>query len=611
MQMIKIFSILFLIPFLLNISINAETKIDSLENQLESASQQDQLDMLITLSKEYWNISPQKGLHYADQAAELARTLGDQEKEAKALLYGGVNAWFSGSYDLAIEYSQKSLTIAETINDKSLIAYNLNNLGMVNSSLENYEKAIAYYSRSSLIMEELGDQIEYAKIINNIGKLNCLLGNCDEALKNQLSILELVEKSGDQTFFLWLLCDIGNLYKNLGDSELARQYFSRALDLSRAIDDQVGKSIILRHLGTIALGNKDYDSARQYFSESLKLALKAATKEEIKETYKNLSEYYHAVDNDQKALEHFQLYKVYSDSLLNESKVNTIVEMETKYETESKEKENNLLRKNNEIRRLELEKQTYLRNFFIALSSISIVIIVVIYRQFHTKKRLTEILNEKNTLLEKTVHEKTDALDLNKLLLREMNHRVKNNLTVIQSLLNLQSRQIGDIESQTVLKDCVTRVKAVSRIHGILSGKVNLKEVRIVDYVRQLVEDLAANFDIDRSRIEIILNLEDIRLDMDVLVPFALILNELVTNAFKYAFADKAKGNLQISLLTNEENKIELTVKDDGLGLPEGFKIEVSESMGMEIIISLVRQIEGHLTFNSRQNQGTEFKISF
>ena len=609
--LLKILIILFCSTFIFAGLVTAQVKIDSLENQLNHANPQNKLEILITLSKEYWNISPQKGLNYSDQATELADSLDDQQKKAKALLYGGVNAWFGGSYDLAIEYYQKSLTLAETIDDKRLIAYNLNNLGMVNSHLENYQKAIGYYSKSSSIMKELGDEIEYAKIVNNIGKLNALLGDYKEALRNQLSILGLVEKSNEHSFLLWLLCDIGTLYNNLANNELARQYFSRALNVSRTIDDQVGKSMILRNLGIISLKKKEYHRAKQYFTESLELAIKSAAKEEIKENYKNLSKYYQAAGDDRKALENYQLYKTYSDSLLNESKMNTIVEMETKYETERKEKENKLLRKNNEIKKLELEKQTYLRNFFIALLVISFIIILIVYKQFRTNKNLNIVLNEKNSLLEKTVQEKTEALDLNKLLLREMNHRVKNNLMVVQSLLKIQSNQIDDVESRTVLQDCATRVKAVSRIHATLSDSINLKKVQITDYVSQLVHDLAANFDIDQSRIEIILNLEKIRLDIDVLVPFALILNELVTNAFKYAFADKRTGKLQISLSTHEDNRIELTVKDNGAGLPVGFSIDESESMGMKIVSSLVQQIHGHVTFDSQQHQGTEFRVSF
>ena len=608
---IKIVTILFSSLFLVSLHLNSQTKIDSLKNQLERAEDPDKLEILIKLSKECWNVSPQKGLEYANQAAELAQILDNKPLEAKALLYGGVNAWFAGSYDLAIKTYQKSLAIAEAIDDKKLAAYNLNNLGMVNSHLENYEKAIGYYSKSSRIMDELGDDIEYAKVVNNIGKLNALMGDYDEALKNQLSILEQVEKSQERQFLLWLLCDIGMIYRDQKNNALARQYFSKALEVSREIDDTVGKSIVLGNLGRIALDNKEYDKAKHYFSNGLDLALKSLAKEEIKGHYKNLSDYHEAVGGYQKALENYQLYKVYSDSILNENKMNAIVEMETRYETESKEKENRLLRKDNEIRQLEIEKQTYLRNFFVALLLVAVIIIVVVYNQFHTKKQSNKQLNEKNALLEKTVQEKIEALHINELLLREMNHRVKNNLMVIQSLLNLQSKQLCDDASKSVLQDCATRVRAVSRIHGMLSTSTDLKEMQIGDYVSQLVYELASNFSIDESRVEINLDLEEIRLDADVLVPFALILNELVTNVFKYAFVNKAKGSLEISLSTDKENKIELIVKDNGAGLPEGFKIDQTKSMGMKIVTSLVEQIEGELAFHSQEKKGTEFKISF
>ena len=135
------------------ISINSvfcDNKIDSLINKLPLVNDTSKLDILIQLSKAHWTIAPSKGLFYSNKAIKLAEKYHDKNKEAKALLYGGVNAWFMGVYDKAIKYYQKSLTIAREIQNDKLCAFNLNNLGMVNTYLKNYEKAIENYSESLL-----------------------------------------------------------------------------------------------------------------------------------------------------------------------------------------------------------------------------------------------------------------------------------------------------------------------------------------------------------------------------------------------------------------------------------------------------------------------------
>jgi two-component sensor histidine kinase len=143
----------------------------------------------------------------------------------------------------------------------------------------------------------------------------------------------------------------------------------------------------------------------------------------------------------------------------------------------------------------------------------------------------------------------------------------------------------------------------------MLSQNVDLKNVNVSSYIQELVRDLTESINIDKSEIEIQLELEEIRLDMDVLIPFALILNELITNAFKYAFANIKKGKLKIALHTSDTEKIELIVEDNGTGLPRGFKIDEQDTLGMKIIQSLIDQIDGKLSYKTEKQKGTEFKL--
>ncbi|HPD94616.1 MAG: tetratricopeptide repeat-containing sensor histidine kinase [Bacteroidales bacterium] len=415
---VKVFSFLFLL--ILPCYAWANGDIDSLEAQLSRVDELKKIEILTQLGKAYWSVAPSKGMFYSNEAVKLAEKYHDPNKKAKALLYGGVNAWFMGDYDNAIEYYQKSLTIAREVQNDRLCAYNLNNLGMVNTHLKNYEKAIENYSESSQIIKKIGDEIEYAKVKSNVAELNVLLGNLDKALKQYLSILSIIENSDEQIFLIWLYNDIGTVYKKKGDYESALQYFYKALNLSNRIDNNLGRSKTMNHIGEVYLLQKENEKAKEFFYDGLKYAKQTNAKEDINETYKNISEYYSSIDSYKKSLDYYKLHKQLSDSIVNDNKIRTIIEMQARYELESTEKENSLLRKNIEISKLTIKKNKALHIFLIILLLLTISLAVLIHSRLMIRKRKNEELSEKNTLISEQKDQLANALielkELNKIL---------------------------------------------------------------------------------------------------------------------------------------------------------------------------------------------------
>jgi two-component sensor histidine kinase len=255
----------------------------------------------------------------------------------------------------------------------------------------------------------------------------------------------------------------------------------------------------------------------------------------------------------------------------------------------------------------------------------AIITVIVIYLtsitikiyQNITQKQQEEITHKneelqlKNSELEVAIDEKTTALDKNILLMSEMNHRVKNNLAVIQSLLRIQSKEAMDEKSRLVLVESESRLKSITHLHQMLSGRIDLSRINVVKYVHDLVDDITRSFNIDTSKIKIEINIEKIDLDMNIIIPFALILNELITNAFKYAFDEDSEGKLLIYLHQLTEDKVELTVQDDGVGLPDNFDVHNLDSLGTKIISLLIEQIKGELNYSSQPNNGTTFIVEF
>jgi two-component sensor histidine kinase len=202
-----------------------------------------------------------------------------------------------------------------------------------------------------------------------------------------------------------------------------------------------------------------------------------------------------------------------------------------------------------------------------------------------------------------------EALDRKDVLIKEVHHRTKNNLVVIQSLLSLQIKDIVDDKSRQYFRDAENRVKSMIMIHDLLHRSDDITKMRSRDYIEKLVRSLFYSYKADAQAIKLQYHIQDIIMDVDTMIPLGLIINELVSNVLKYAFPDGAEGELGISLKRTEENSNELIIKDSGAGLPEDFDPKKAKSLGLWIVNTLVKQVEGALVVSNKD--GTEFRITF
>ena len=194
------------------------------------------------------------------------------------------------------------------------------------------------------------------------------------------------------------------------------------------------------------------------------------------------------------------------------------------------------------------------------------------------------------------------------ILIQEIHHRVKNNMQIISSLLNLQSRYVEDEEAVDLLKESQNRVKSMAMIHEKLYQSADLTQINFVDYIQSLVSNLLYSYNIKSDHIKPILEVDDVNLNIETAVPCGLIISELVSNSLKYAFPDGMKGEIFVSLKVVDE-WYELTIRDNGIGLPDEFDLEKIDSLGLLLVTSLTEQIDGKITIKSIK--GTEFKIRF
>jgi two-component sensor histidine kinase len=331
------------------------------------------------------------------------------------------------------------------------------------------------------------------------------------------------------------------------------------------------------------------------------------------------------------AIKHYQRYKLLQDSLFNEIKSRQIASSEVLHETEQKEKNIklkqqriNLLTKQSELQNQQIQKDLLVRNVFIGGAILLLLLLAVIYNRYRLKQRsnqllqaqqkelqdqqreinhknahLSELLTEKDSLLtqkDALLEEKDTLLTEKEWLLKEIHHRVKNNLQVVMSLLNSQAASLQDKAALSAIQESQHRVQAMAFIHQKLYQSESVARIPMAAYIEEVASYLHESYQLAQPvklQVQVPAGME---LDVTQAVPLGLIINEALTNAFKYAFPDGRSGCIGISLQQPEPGQYELVIADDGVGLPENYNPGRSRSLGMTLLHGFSEQLGGELT---------------
>jgi len=241
--------------------------------------------------------------------------------------------------------------------------------------------------------------------------------------------------------------------------------------------------------------------------------------------------------------------------------------------------------------------------------------VVDITERKRADKEREDLLGQLRTLnadLERRVVERTAQLSATlrerEVLLQEIHHRVKNNLQVISSLINMQVRQLEDTSSRDALEECQTRVQAIALIHEKLYQSKDYSRVPFSEYAKSLASNIFAATGVSPAAVSLQLAMEDVSLGVDKAIPCGLILNELITNSLKHAFPPPARGTVRVELRA-ENGLITFSVSDDGVGMSEKFDLKDSSSLGLSLVYTLVEQLEGQVEI--LREAGTTFRVRF
>ena len=315
---------------------------------------------------------------------------------------------------------------------------------------------------------------------------------------------------------------------------------------------------------------------------------------------------YQGLGNFRLALLHHTRYSDLNDSVFNVEKIKQFQTLVMRYETRQREQTLQLAQLENQKELVQVHEISLQRNMTLGGILLLLILSLLAYRGYRLKRRHVlqlqaqqKIISGQSQVQQDLIGEKDKLLTDKDLLLDEIHHRVQNNLTIIISLLESQSMYLNNQPAQAALQDTQNRIQAVFLLQQKLYRCTESTVVDVVAYILELVDYLCLTFDTRARNIAVTHKLENISLDASELLPLAVILNEAITNAIKYAFPANGGGRIHLSLHGLANGEIILRIKDNGIGLPAGHRHPEKTSLGLNLISGLVKQLNGLYTIEN------------
>ena len=519
-------------------------------------------------------------VHYYNISLETYEELGKCEKVIDQQINMGAAYIFASEYGKAIRVFMDALRRAEEMQSLQLRSEILINLGVAHRKMNAEGSAIKVYREAIEMLQQLKDTSLLAQTYLNIGVAYGKIDKKELAIQNLEKSKTLYTIIDDLAEATSVDLAIGMAYVDLGDFSKANTILEEVIKDNYDLLDDFDLSRYYLFKGQIDQREGLYQSALDHLlkgypiiGQTDQIDLKADYKEAIAQAYASLGEY-------EQSHRFLQQFVVMNDSINDKKRMDLEQEMRIRFDTERKEEE--ILQQG---MLLNQKKQT--QNLLIALACTLGFLLFFASLLVSNRIRANKVLNRKNQVI-------AEALDEKETLLREIHHRVKNNLQIISSLLSLQSHQIKDKSALAAISEGRNRVKSMALIHQNLYQDSNLVGVNVKDYVEKLTDNLISSYQFTSSVIDVQKEIDDLELDVDTIIPLGLVLNELISNALKYAFEGEKKGQLQISL-RESQRVLSLQVKDNGKGMPPDFQIEQASSMGYRIIRSFSKKLKAQL----------------
>jgi two-component sensor histidine kinase len=419
-------------------------------------------------------------------------------------------------------------------------------------------------------------------------------GETEHALRVINQAIDIYDEMGE-TGLLYMACINwrGNILKYLDRFDEALDDYQSNLKKSEEMGLTRYSLVSLANIGHVYTMQEQYEQAIPYTLQAIEIMERTGNTKNLWENYMHVANSYEKLGQFEQALKYNKLHaEAYAD-FLRSSTERLESELLVKYETEKKQET---------ISRQEAQiaQQRIVQILYISIAGILIISLMGMFISMHSIRKKRKALQ--------TLNQQLDAKNRqNELLMKEIHHRVKNNLEMVKSLIALQCAQMEDSTSKDAMLESQNRVQSMGIIHQKLYQGENLGSIEMKDYFVNLSEGILDAFNAD-DKIKIECAMENLELDIDTAVPIGLIVNELLTNSLKYAFPERAHGMVQISLSQPDPSILTLTVSDNGVGKIKGQK-PLGTGFGSQLIDLLTRQLNGEMTEISETGTSTKFRF--
>ncbi|GAB2487994.1 hypothetical protein GCM10027164_16600 [Algoriphagus taiwanensis] len=552
-----------------------------LKQKLQSTtSDEEVVGLLNDIAWEYYYQDFDSAMHFANRALAMAEEMESVYWKSVSLEMKAILMELSGRFEEAIALYLEVIPLRQEVGGEGL-ENTYNNMAALFQNQENYELSLIYFKKSLEIEESRKNEAGIAACLINLGISYKNLNQLDTAGVLFQEANKISEAIQDSILIVHSSLSLGDFYGKKSQLDSARFHYEKARKLGLASKDYNSVGVALQGLGTLEQVEGRLGRALEYLNQAEEYLDRVKSFLGLSNLYYRKAQILKDDGKPEQANEYFEKHITLNDSLRTMEILRLTADMEQKYESERKERQ---------ITELELqaaERELAARANRTRLGTLAIIALLLLllggfyaYR-YKTQRRNALILGEKNRAIQVALQDK-------EVLLREIHHRVKNNLQVVSSLLSIQGREIEDAKALEAVKESQNRVKSMALIHQYLYGENDLKSINMQEYVSQLSQNLFDTYRLDRDLVTLHLEVEPIHLDVDTAVPVGIILNELITNSLKYAFPEGETGNLQVKFLEKEDLLI-LQVKDDGVGK------KASQNSGTNFGMKLIKAFQHKL----------------
>ncbi|MBY0477224.1 MAG: tetratricopeptide repeat protein [Chitinophagaceae bacterium] len=549
--------------------------------------------VLIEIGQDYIDDGQlQEGRASLNEALKYNQAAGDLQNMATAYDILTYLYDVEGNSAAATQTAYDYLKLSEKLGDKDAIGHAAHMLASNYMALGNIPEALKYFKQGLQVSKETNNKIEQIYYYNDLGNIYIINKNFKEAEQHCLTALQLAKEVNDVQI-------LANVYRKLGHYYRAIENYNEALSnyisseaAYKSISSKQELAGLYADMATVYTSLKNYDKANYYFNASKNLYDALKSKMAMSDYYAGKQMYDSATGNWQSAYRHYKEYITIRDSAYSKESLKKLVGSQLHFENDKKEA---IAKAEQEKKDLlaaeEIKRQRNIRNASFAVLAVVLVFSVIALYQRNKlakeKKRSDQLLQDKE------------------LLLREIHHRVKNNLEVVSSLLALQSAQISDEQTKDAMQESQNRVQSIGIVHQKLYQGANLGAIEMKDYFINLSESILDSFGAEK-RITIECAMEKLDVDIDTAVPLGLIVNELLTNTLKYAFPQGQQGKVMIKMQKQNNGVLQLEVSDNGVGKSG---ITHGTGFGGQLVSLLTQQLSG--TMKEEVNDGTKIYFEF